>query len=96
MLSSFWTGPAGICGRGSVAVRPSLLAALPVVQGSGLSVAGMAPRYRDRVAVRTGFGAALIQKTTHDVIAQNDDTRNDGTQNDGTTLGIHLSRRPGS
>jgi len=92
MLSSFWTAPAGICGRGSVAVRPSLLAALPVVQGSGLSVAGMAPRYRDRVAVRTGFGAAAIQKTTtHDVIAQND-----GTQNDGTTLGIHLSRRPGS
>jgi hypothetical protein len=47
----------------------------------------MAPRNRDRVAVRTGFGAALIQKTTpNDAI----------TQNDGTTLGIHPSRRPRS
>lgn len=86
MLSSFWTAPAGVCGRGSVAVRPSLLATAPVVQGSGLPVAGMAPRYRDRVAVRTGFGAAPIQKTTNDGI----------TQNDGTTLGNHSPRRPGS
>jgi hypothetical protein len=87
MLTTFWTAPAGVCGRGSVAVRPSLLAAVPVVQGSGLPAAGMAPRNRDRVAVRTGFGAALIQKTTpNDAI----------TQNDGTTLGIHPSRRPRS
>lgn len=88
MLSSFsMTAPAGLCGEGSVAVRPSLLGTVPVAQGSGLPVAGMAPRYRDRVAVRTGFGAAPIQKTTsNDLI----------TQNDGTTLGIHPSRRPGS
>lgn len=88
MLSSFWmTAPAGSCGRGSVAVRPSLLAAVPVVQGSGLPFASMAPRHRDQVVDRIGFGTALLQKTT---------TNDPITQNDGTTLGNHPSGRPRS
>ena len=92
MISSFWTAPAGVCGRGSVAVRPSLLTDLPVMQGSGLPVAGMAPHFRDRVAVRTGFGAAVIRKTTTGETTSNDPI----TQNDGTTLGNHPPERPRS
>ena len=89
--SSIWTAPADLCGRGGTAMRPSLVGAVPVVQGSGLPVAGMAPRHRDQVAVRTGFGAALIQKTTTQ-ITQNEQS----TQNDGTTLGNHPPGRPRS
>ena len=85
--SSIWTAPADLCGRGGTAMRPSLVGVVPVVQGSGLPVAGMAPRSRDRVAVGTGFGPALIQKTT---------TNDQFTQNDGTTLGNHSPGRPRS
>lgn len=91
MLTTFWSAPADLGGRGSVAVRPSLLGVVPVMQGSGLPVAGMAPRSRDRAVIGTGFGPALIQKTTTP-ITQNDEF----TQNDGTTLGNHSPGRPRS
>jgi len=85
VLSSFWTAPADLCGRGAAA-RPSLLGVVPV-QGSGLPVAGMAPRFRDGVAIGIGSGPAPTPKTT----------QNDGiTQNDGTTLGNHSPGRPRS
>ena len=87
MLSSFWTAPADLCGRGGTAMRPSLAGAVPAVQGSGLPVAGMAPRFRDGVAIGIGSGPAPTPKTT----------QNDGiTQNDGTTLGNHSPGRPRS
>ena len=96
MLSTFcMTAPAGVDGRGSVAVRPSLLAAVRGVEGTGLPIAGMAPRPRGWAAVGTGFdfgvgvarGSALPMTTPqHDQI----------TQYDGTTLGIHSSGRPRS
>ena len=91
MLSTFWTAPADLCGRGGTAMRPSLGGAVPAVQGSGLPFAGLAPRSRDRVAIGTGFGPALIQKTTTQ-ITQNEQS----TQNDATTLGNHSPGRPRS
>lgn len=98
MLSTFWmTAPAGVDGRGSLAVRPSLLAAVRGAEGTGLPVAGIAPRLRGQAT--GGFGArrgavrglavggtALLMTSQHDQIAQND----------GTTLGFHPSRRPWS
>jgi len=95
--SSIWTAPADLCGRGGTAMRPSLVGAVPVVQGSGLPVAGMAPRFRDRVAIGTGVGPALLEKTSPSITRNDQFTQNDqSTQNDGTTPGIHPSGRPRS
>src|SRR5690349_1361558 len=95
--STVWTAPADLCGRGGAAMCPSLVGAVPVAQGSGLPVAGMARRFRDGVAIGTGFGPALPEKTGTSITQNDQFTQNDqSTQNDGTTLGIHPSGRPRS
>ncbi len=97
MLSSFCTAPAGFAGRGSAVVRPSLLAAVSGVEGTGLPVvgivAGIAPRLRGQAATGVGVARrdALLMTIGH-VQPATDAT----TQNDGTTLGFHSSGRPRS
>jgi len=99
MLSmSFALAPAGVLGSGSAfarpyactAVRPSLLAPVAVVQGTGVPFAGIARRRGAALAgalTGIGFQAALPTTQQHDEI----------TQHDGPTpLGIHSPGRPKS
>ena len=92
MLSNLsMTAPAGVDGRGSVAVCPSLLAAVSGVQGTGLPTAGITPRLRGQEV--TGFGVGVARGSARPMTtAQHDQI----AQNDGTTLGIHSSGRPRS